>query len=104
MSLARYDDTFYGSHCSHIDIACLGGGGGGGGSMQNRRRNHLLLLASHWICVDVWEVTAAMTQKHVKTVKRRKRRASDTDVTKSIQVVQTHVLLVRCKCTKNFLH
>ena len=43
-----------------------------------------------------------MTQKHVKIVRRRKRRASDIDVTKSIQDVQTGVLLVRRKCTKKF--
>ena len=40
---------------------------------------------------------------YVKTVRRRKRGASDTDVTKSIEVVQTHVLLVGCKCTEKFL-
>ena len=47
-------------------------------------------------------MTAAVTQKHVKTVKRQQIRASDTDVTESTQVVQTHVLLVRCKCTETF--
>ena len=67
--------------------------------MQNQRQNHLLLLASRCGLFDVCEVTATVTQKHVNTVRRAKRRASDTDVTKSIQVVQTHVSLVRCKCS-----
>ena len=44
-----------------------------------------------------------MTQKHIKTATRGERRASDMDVTKSIQVVQAHFLPVRCKCTKTFL-
>ena len=47
-------------------------------------------------------MTAPVTQKHVKAVRRRKRRASDTDVTKSIEVVHTHVLLVTCMCTEEF--
>ena len=47
-------------------------------------------------------MTAAVTQKHVKIVRRRKRRASDIDVTKSIQDVQARVLVVRRKCTGNF--
>ena len=47
-------------------------------------------------------MTAVVTQKHVKTVRRRKRRARDTNVTRSIQVVQTHDTLVRCKCTEKF--
>ena len=47
-------------------------------------------------------MTAAVTQKHVMTMRRMKRGVSDIDVTKSIQDVQTRVLLVRCKCTENF--
>ena len=48
-------------------------------------------------------MTAAVTPKHAKTV-RRKRRASDMPihVTKVIEDVQIHVLLVRCKRTENF--
>ena len=32
--------------------------------------------------LDVWKVRAAVTQKHIKTVARGKRRACDMDVTK----------------------
>ena len=60
--------------------------------MQNQ------LLITRRGCLMSGKVTAAVTQKHVKTVKRR---ASDIDVTKLIQDVQAHVLPVRCKCTEN---
>ena len=63
--------------------------------------NHL--LASLGVCLMSGKVRAAVTQKHVTTVRRRKRRASDIDVRKSIQDVQTHILPVRCKCTENSL-
>ena len=63
--------------------------------MQNQRHNHL--HGSRWVCLMSGKVTAAVIQKHVKIVRRRKRRASDIDVTQSIQDVQTHVLPVRCK-------
>ena len=69
--------------------------------MQNQRHNHL--LASLRVCLMSGKVRAAVTQKHVTTVRRRKRRASDIDVRNSIQDVQTHILPVRCKFTEIFL-
>ena len=65
--------------------------------MQLNQR-HYHLLASRWVCLVSGKVTATVTPKHLKTVRRRrKRRASDINVTKSIQDVQPHVLLVTCK-------
>ena len=49
--------------------------------MRNQRHYHL--LTSRWVCLTSGKVTAAVTQKHVKTVRRRKRRASEIDITKS---------------------
>ena len=69
--------------------------------MQNQRYQHV--LASRRFRLMSGKVTAAVTQKHVKTVRRRKRTAGDIDVTKTIQDIQTHVRPVRCKCTENSL-
>ena len=52
----------------------------------------------------VWylKVTGAVTQKHVKIVRRRKRRAKEHRCHKIYPRCSNRVLLVGCKCTEKF--